>query len=234
MRAERALLGPTPGAPSSPAGHRHPGDVAAHESLSPGAPIVRSLAIMRLRLPALFALLGSANVACSSNDAAPSASAEAAIISSAPIPTSSASAAAALRAPTGPRLVVLHSFPGDTAVFRLRRSLLACTDGCSTGTKDSPSKVETFIVDRAGSKKAPLFPEAACSRPHAGEPGAPGRPARRGRRTPARWWIREACWRPVGEAASAVEGDPSFGGRLGRRSLRRLVGRRRAPGLEVG
>lgn len=55
----------------------------------------------------------------------------------------------------------MHTFPGDTALFRLRRALLACTDGCSTGTKDAPSKAETFIVDRAGSKKAPLFPESA-------------------------------------------------------------------------
>lgn len=62
--------------------------------------------------------------------------------------------------PSGPRISVVHTCPRDTALFPLRRALLACTDGCSTGTKDAPSKAETFIVDRAGSKQVPLFPES--------------------------------------------------------------------------
>jgi hypothetical protein len=123
--------------------------------------ILSRLAAMRPTLGILLGLIGSLVLACSSQEAAPSASAEPASVDSAAVPTSSASAAVALRAPAGPRLAVLHAFPSDTAVFRLRRALLACTDGCATGTKGAPSKAETFIVDRAGSRKEPLFPEAA-------------------------------------------------------------------------
>jgi hypothetical protein len=55
--------------------------------------------------------------------------------------------------------VVRATFPKKTSVFPLGRVLLACTD-CWTSGKDLRSKPETVLVDRKGSKKVSLFPEA--------------------------------------------------------------------------
>ncbi len=106
-------------------------------------------------------VLSAALIACSSQEASPSASAEATsrATSSSSAPVASASAPAAVEVAPRPQAIVRAAFPARTTIFPLGRVLLACTD-CRTSGKGLPSKPETVLVDRKGSKKVSLFPEA--------------------------------------------------------------------------
>ena len=109
--------------------------------------------------------------ACSSKgENAPAASAEAATSPSNSTARPSASAAATVPGPPAPRAVVQASFPRRTTVTSVGRAVLACTGGCLTGTADIPSKVETFLVDRKGSRKTPLFPESVWRKQYNNNP----------------------------------------------------------------